>query len=121
MAKKLVPKITLPATLGQARFAGDDYGVPDEPDWRTLDWREHLRTARIDGRRVNYVDVGEGDPLVLVHGIAGNWQNWLENIPRLARERRVVALDLPGFGASEDPPVDPTMSGYGRAVDALCE
>ena len=37
------------------------------------------------------------------HGISGNWQNWLENIPRVARERRVIALDLPGFGESDRP------------------
>ncbi len=103
--------------------AGDDYGVSDTPDWRGIDWREHLRTAEIEGRRVNYVDLGSGDgpPVVFVHGISGNWQNWLENLPRFAQERRVVALDLPGFGASEDPPEDPSMTGFGRAVDALCE
>jgi pimeloyl-ACP methyl ester carboxylesterase len=97
--------------------------VRDEPDWTGIDWREHLRSAQIDGERVNYVDLGSGDgpPVVLVHGIAGNWQNWLENIPRLARERRVVALDLPGFGASDDLVHEPSMSRYGRTVEALCD
>jgi pimeloyl-ACP methyl ester carboxylesterase len=122
MAGKL-PKIVVPATPRQARRAGDEYGVRDEPDWTTIDWREHLRQTEIEGRRVNYVDVGSGGgpPIVLVHGISGNWQNWLENIPRLARERRVVALDLPGFGESEDTAGPPTMSGLGRVVEELCE
>src|SRR5918912_416029 len=58
---------------------------------------------------------GDDPPLLLVHGLSGNWQNWLENLPRLARERRVVALDLPGFGQSEDPRDEISMPGYGRA------
>ena len=95
----------------------------DRPDWTTIDWRDHLRSVEIDGRRINHVDVGSGDaaPVVFVHGIAGNWQNWLENIPRLAQERRVIALDLPGFGASEDLAGDPTMRGYGHALETFCD
>ena len=122
MAGKL-PKIVVPATPRQARRAGDDYGVRDEPDWTTIDWREHVRQAEIGGQRVNYADLGSGDapPAVFVHGISGNWQNWLENIPRFAQERRVVALDLPGFGESDDLAGEPTMSGLGRAVEGLCD
>src|SRR5918912_1008729 len=64
---------------------------------------------------------GDDPPLLLVHGLSGNWQNWLENLPRLARERRVVALDLPGFGQSEDPRDEISMPGYGRAVNELAD
>ncbi len=97
----------------------DPYGDPD-PEWLRIDWREHLREAQVDDTRVNYVDVGEGDPLVFVHGLSGSWQNWLENIPRFARHHRVIALDLPGFGASPMPDWDVTIANYGRFVDAFC-
>jgi pimeloyl-ACP methyl ester carboxylesterase len=126
MGKKL-PTITLPATPSRARLAGGDYGVRDEPDWTAIDWREHLRSATFEGRRVNYVDTGppsggqDQPPVVFVHGISGNWQNWLENIPRFAQERRVVALDLPGFGESEDLSGEPTMPALGRTVEGLCD
>ncbi len=72
---------------------------------------------------MNYVDIGSGDgpPVVFVHGISGNWQNWLENIPRVARERRVVALDLPGFGESEDFSGEITMPRHGAVVEGLAE
>lgn len=101
----------------------DDYGVSAEPDWRSVDWQDHLRQTQIAGRRVNYVDLGAGDatPIVFVHGLAGCWQVWLENLPYFARSRRVVALDLPGFGHSEPPADELSISGYGRVVDALCE
>ncbi len=58
---------------------------------------------------------------MFVHGLGGQWQNWLENIPRAAQERRVVALDLPGFGQSPMPREQITISRYGRVVDALAE
>ena len=112
-----------PGLPWRAHRAGDDYGVTAQPDWRQVDWQSHLHRASIGGTSLNYVDIGSGDrpAVVLVHGLAGQWQNWLENIPRLAQERRVVALDLPGFGLSEMPAERISIPGYGRVVDALCE
>jgi pimeloyl-ACP methyl ester carboxylesterase len=99
----------------------DDYGNPD-PDWLKIDWRPHLRRLELPGGPVNYAEIGEGEPIVFVHGITGSWQNWLENIPYFAeRGRRAIALDLPGFGASPMPswPID--MPAYGRLLHDFCE
>ena len=94
-----------------------------QPSWREVDWPRHLRRAEIHGSTVNYVDIGEGEgePVVFVHGLGGQWQNWLENIPRVARERRVIALDLPGFGRSAMPREEITIRNYARTVEALCQ
>jgi pimeloyl-ACP methyl ester carboxylesterase len=97
----------------------DDYGTRGRSEWLDIDWQKHLRSATVHGARVNYVDIGEGPPLVFIHGLAGCWQNWLENIPEFARSRRVVALDLSGFGESELPQEDISIPGYGRFVDAF--
>jgi pimeloyl-ACP methyl ester carboxylesterase len=120
---KVLPSRARPAAPWHARQADDDYGVSDNPNWRDIDWREHLHQVEIAGRRANYVDFGSGErePLVLVHGLGGQWQNWLENIPRLGQERRVIAPDLPGHGVSEMPADRISIPGYGRFVDALCE
>ena len=122
MSKYFVPTAR-PAGYRAARRAGHGYGETARPDWRGIDWAAHMHTAEIDGTPVNYVDIGSGErePIVFVHGLGGQWQNWLENIPRAAEERRVVALDLPGFGLSPMPRERITISGYGRVVDALCE
>jgi pimeloyl-ACP methyl ester carboxylesterase len=106
-----------------AAKAGDDYGVTAQPSWREVNWREHLRSTEIDGGHVNYVDMGSGDapPVVFVHGLGGCWQNWLENIPRVAQERRVIAPDLPGFGGSEMPLEQISIPGYGRFLDGFLE
>ena len=84
-----------------------------------VDWREHLRWVMVDGRWVNMVDIGSGPVVVFLHGLAGCWQNWLENIPEFARDHRVIALDLPGFGASPMPAEPISMPGYARMLDEL--
>jgi pimeloyl-ACP methyl ester carboxylesterase len=115
-----------PAMPWTARKAGDDYGRPAQPDWREVDWAPHVHQVEVGGRRLNYVDYGEARdgsrPVVLVHGLAACWQCWLEQIPRLAAEgRRVIALDLPGFGASEMPRDDMSIAAFGRSVESLCD
>ncbi len=108
-----------------AAGADADYGRPAEPHWTTIDWSEHVRDRTVRGRRVRYVELGDpaARPVVLVHGISSNWQNWLEQLARLAAEGyRAIALDLPGFGRSELPQEEEiSMPGYGRLVDALCD
>ena len=47
---------------------------------------------------------GEGEPLVLLHGIGSRWQVFEPVIERLARDFTVVSVDMPGFGASPAPP-----------------
>lgn len=118
---KLLPVRAMPA-LPWERRPRDGYGEAAEPNWREIDWRGHLREVEVGGRRVAYADTGEGDPVLFIHGLGGNWQNWLENIPRVAAEgRRAIAVDLPGFGRSEMPREELSISGYGRCVEELCE
>lgn len=97
----------------------DGYGVAGRSEWLDVDWQENLRSHVSNGSRVNYVEMGQGPAVVLVHGLSGCWQNWLENIPQLARRHRVIALDLPGFGESELPNEEISIPGYGRFVDAF--
>ena len=121
--ERVYPSKVPPATPRAARHAPGDYGVTAEPDWRATEWSEHLRTIRLAGRSVTYLEMGagEGPPVVLVHGLGANWQNWLETLPALARERRTIALDLPGFGESEMPADRISISNYARVVEELCE
>ena len=56
------------------------------PEWLQIDWREHLHQVELPGAEaVNYVEIGEGEPIIFVHGIAGCWRNWLENLPYFGR------------------------------------
>src|SRR5947209_12634451 len=120
---RLILSKARPAAPWAAKRAGDDYGAPASPDWREVDWRPHLRQLQIDGGTVNFVDYGAGErtPVVFVHGLGGCWQNWLEQIPRVAERRRVIAVDLPGFGYSDMPRDGISIPGYGKTVASLCE
>ncbi|MFI6867697.1 alpha/beta fold hydrolase [Nocardia sp. NPDC050406] len=51
----------------------------------------------------NRIERGSGRPLVLLHGAGGTARNWLPVMDRLAQERRVIALDFPGFGRTPFP------------------
>jgi pimeloyl-ACP methyl ester carboxylesterase len=97
------------------------YGAVGRSDWMDVQWKEHLRWVRVRTRRMNVVDIGEGPALLFVHGLSGCWQNWLENIPFFARDHRVIAIDLPGFGESEMPAESISMSAYARTLDALLD
>lgn len=48
---------------------------------------------------------GEGPALVLFHGGHGSWMHWIANIPELSARYRVIAPDMPGYGASDTPPL----------------
>lgn len=50
--------------------------------------------------RLNHVRAGDGEPLVLLHPLGGDMVVWEPVFKRLAAERDVIALDMPGFGAS---------------------
>jgi len=90
--------------------------------WIDIEWRAHQRWVDVDGRHVNTIDIGEGPPVVLVHGLGANWQTWLRVIPVLVdRGFRAIAFDLPGFGHSEMPSQDITIPRYGLAVDAVLD
>jgi pimeloyl-ACP methyl ester carboxylesterase len=112
-----------PARIRAAREADAEYGQPGEPSWRSIDWAAQSRRLQVKGRAVNVIEygAGEGPPVVFIHGLAGCWQNWLENLPAAGEHRRVVALDLPGFGNSEMPAGDISITNYAETVDAVCE
>lgn len=57
----------------------------------------------VDGVRLHYVQAGEGDTVVLIHGFGASTFSYRYTIPELAQHFRVVALDLKGFGYSERP------------------
>jgi len=98
-----------------------DYGPAGRSPWLDVDWRSHQRWISIAGRQTNVVELGSGPPIVFIHGLSGSWQNWLEQLPVFARDHRVIAFDLPGFGSSEMPSEQISISGYARFVDAVLD
>jgi pimeloyl-ACP methyl ester carboxylesterase len=92
------------------------------PHWTEIDWAPAIGDRWIDNRRIRYLDYGAGPAVVLLHGMAASWHWWLENIPALAQQHRVIAVDLPGFGQSDPLPAPAEMGTHARVVlDLLTE
>lgn len=58
----------------------------------------------VNGVRCHYRDDGAGPVVILLHGFTSQLSTWRDIIPALRKDFRVVAVDLPGYGASEKPP-----------------
>jgi pimeloyl-ACP methyl ester carboxylesterase len=89
----------------------------------SYDWSSHEKSVEIDGRRVNYIELGEvGKPVLLfIHGIMGTWGNWIFNLRPFADRFHVIAIDMPGFGASEMPKKALDMTLYADVTKKFCD
>ena len=80
------------------------------------------RTADFKGSSVHYLDGGSGDEgLVFVHGWACEVSSWRHQLPVFAERGRVLAIDLPGHGASEDPEIECSMDLFADAIAAVMD
>jgi pimeloyl-ACP methyl ester carboxylesterase len=61
------------------------------------------KTAQVEGLRLAYRELGNGPPVLLLHGWPTSSFLWREVMRPIGRANRAVALDLPGFGASDKP------------------
>jgi pimeloyl-ACP methyl ester carboxylesterase len=80
-----------------------------------------MEVFRASGLEIAYERVGEGAPLVLVHGAAVDSRMWRPQLTGLADEFTVVAWDEPGAGRSSDVPADFALEDYAHRLAALIE
>lgn len=66
----------------------------------------------LHGERVAYLDEGQGEVILLLHGIAGSSQTWRSVIGPLSRTYRVIAPDLLGHGNSTKPRSDYSLGAF---------
>jgi pimeloyl-ACP methyl ester carboxylesterase len=74
-----------------------------------------------NGLEIAYERVGEGPPLVFLHGAAGDGRLWQPQLAALADEFTVVAWDEPGAGRSSDVPADFALADYASCLAALID
>ncbi len=81
--------------------------------------------VEVEGHRIHYVEAGDGPPVLLLHGWPTSAFLYRNILPHLAPNHRAIALDLPGFGASDKPLdasysfrfFDRILSGFLDAID----
>ncbi len=98
--------------------------MSDHPTWERegRDWpnRAHSRFVTAGGLRWHVQRMGEGPPLLLIHGTAAATHSWRALAPMLARRFEVIAPDLPGHGfTSAPPPRGLTLPGMAAALGEL--
>jgi pimeloyl-ACP methyl ester carboxylesterase len=73
----------------------------------------------LDGAKIAYEEKGKGEPAILLHGWNSSRKQWLLNLKALGSRFRAIALDLPGFGESEESAYPYTLEGMSSFLDAF--
>src|SRR6201997_3017003 len=71
-----------------------------------------LKFLELHGDRVAYRDDGDGEVLLLIHGMAGSSDSWRSVLPQLSKKFRVIAPDLLGHGESAKPRSDYSLGAF---------
>ena len=80
---------------------------------------DDIRVADLHGHPVTYRMLGDGPPLLLLHGITSSSQTWSDVLPGLAERHTVIAPDLIGHGASAKPRADYSLGSFAAGVRDL--
>src|SRR2546423_10275505 len=80
-----------------------------------------LSAASVDGLNIHSTTTGKGPKtVILVHGWTCDETSWSEQVPELAKEYRVITMDLPGHGKSESPKDGKfSINQFARAIEAV--
>lgn len=79
------------------------------------------KIVEIHGERVAVRDEGQGEALLLIHGMAGSSQTWRAIMPQLAKKYRVIAPDLLGHGESSKPRTDYSLGAFAVGLRDLLD
>lgn len=71
--------------------------------------------------KMHYIESGEGDPILFLHGNPTSSYLWRNIIPYLASFGRCIAPDLIGMGKSENPDIEYTFTDHARYLEAFIE
>jgi pimeloyl-ACP methyl ester carboxylesterase len=80
-----------------------------------------VQKVEADGLALAYRELGSGPPVLLLHGWPTSSFLWRHVMPPIARRNRVIAVDLPGFGASDKPAVRYGFEFFERVLDSFLE
>ena len=78
----------------------------------------HFQYLKVANVHVRYLATeSKGDPVLLIHGLGGSIESWLNNIEAISSHKlQVIALDLPGFGLSDKPKITYDIEYYSKFI-----
>lgn len=123
--KKILRLSLLLVALAAIAFTIFWYSRPAELDFEefraAVPHAAASRFAEVNGVRVHYQERGTGAALVLIHGNNSSAYSWKDVFDELAKEFRVVALDLKGFGFTSKPEGDYRIETQAALVVGLLD
>ncbi len=86
------------------------------------DFEINGKTVKVNGLNIYYLEAGKGETVILLHGWPTSSYLWRNIIPTLAKTRRVIAPDLPGYGRSDKPPdISYTFNNMSRIFEGFID
>ena len=73
-------------------------------------------SSTVNGIKWHWAEAGDGDPVILLHGIPESWKCWKHQIPKLATQFKVYAIDLKGYGLSDKKEGDFSMNNVASEI-----
>lgn len=87
-----------------------------------LEYPFQVRKITLDsGPEIAFVDEGEGDVIIFIHGLGSYLPAWRKNIDSLKSDYRCIAIDLPGYGKSSKHPHSGKMTYYASVVKEFAD
>lgn len=114
VAPAIATAVEVEAANPYAGFKVPPLDVPSETRYTT-------QSVEILGSRMAYIDVGEGEPIVFLHGQPTSSYLWRNIMPHLKGQGRLIAPDNIGFGKSDQPALEYTFRDHYRYFEAFVE
>ncbi|MFA9472411.1 MAG: alpha/beta fold hydrolase [Deltaproteobacteria bacterium] len=77
---------------------------------------------QVNNLRIHYLEAGEGEPILLLHGFPTSSHLWRNVMPELAKTHRAIAIDLPGYGLSDKPlDVKYNFTFFEHILEGFCD
>lgn len=79
------------------------------------------RFVEVNGSKLHYIEEGEGDPILFLHGMPTSCYLWRNIIPALAEQDRCIAPDLIGMGQSDKPKIQYNLNDHIRYIEGFIQ
>ena len=85
------------------------------------EWNYEPNYVEVFGHKMHYIDVGEGDPIVFLHGQPDWIYEWRNVLPYVEPYGRVIGIDNIGFGKSDQPEMEYNFEVWYKYLEATIE